>query len=35
MQRISEKLIFVRGLGNSLKDDPSRPQYSCVELSRE
>lgn len=28
-QLISEKLIFLRRLGTSLKDDPSRHQCSC------
>ena len=34
-QLISEKLILVRGLENSLKDDPFRPQYSCVVFFRD
>lgn len=37
-QLISEKLIFLRRLGTSLKDDRSRHQYSCpgcVEVFRD
>ena len=37
-QLISQKLIFLRRLGTSLKDDPSRHQYSCpscVEVFRD